>query len=80
MDLIIPKSTFHLIIREITEKLNERPNQVRYQVAALMALQEATEHFMSALFENAYSYTCDEERVTLLPKDFLLAMSVKRQL
>lgn len=77
-DLLIPRSVFHRLVREITQNLGEGTENLRYQVAALMALQEATEHYMTSLFEDAYLCTIHAKRVTLFTKDMDLCRKLRR--
>jgi histone H3/H4 len=77
-DLLIPKTAFHRLVREITQNLGEGTENLRYQVAALMALQEATEHYMTTLFEDAYLCTLHAKRVTLFTKDMDLCRRIRR--
>lgn len=77
-ELLIPKSVFHRCVREITQNLGEGSESLRYQVAALLALQEATEHYMTSLFEDAYLCTIHAKRVTLFTKDMDLCRKLRR--
>lgn len=77
-DLLIPKAVFHRLVREITQNLGEGSENLRYQVAALQALQEATEHYMTTFFEDAYLCTLHAKRVTLFTKDFELCRRLRR--
>ena len=77
-DLLIPRAVFHRLVREITQDLGPERDGIRYQVAALMALQEATEHYMTSLFEDAYLCTIHAKRVTLFTKDMDLCRKLRR--
>ena len=45
----------------------------RYQSGAIAALQEATESYLVELFEDTNLCVIHEKRVTIMPKDVLLA-------
>lgn len=75
-DLLIPRYSFHRVVREVTmDILKSRPDaeqNVRYQAAALEALQEAAEGYLVRLFEDSYLCTRHAGRVTLFAKDMHL--------
>lgn len=75
-ELLIPKAPFHRLIREVTDQLTSAhlPNgtTLRYQTAALGALQEAAEGFLVRLFEDSYLCTLHAKRVTLFASDMHL--------
>ena len=50
---------------------------LRFQTAALMALQEAAEAYMVTLFEDSLLCTIHAKRVTLMPKDMALARRIR---
>ena len=50
---------------------------MRFQSAAIMALQEATEAYMVTLFEDSLLCTIHAKRVTLMPKDMTLARRIR---
>ena len=50
---------------------------MRFQSAAIMALQEATEAYMVTLFEDSFLCTIHAKRVTLMPKDMILARRIR---
>lgn len=70
-DLLIPKLPFHRLVREITQNI-AGDKAIRYQTAALEAIQEATESFLVRMFEDAYMCTTHAKRVTLFPSDIIL--------
>jgi histone H3/H4 len=78
-DLLIPRTVFHRLVREITQDLGDGNENIRYQVAALMALQEATEHYMTNLFEDAYLCTLHAKRVTLFTRDMDLCRRLRER-
>ena len=50
---------------------------MRFQSAALHALQEASEAYLVTLFEDSMLCTVHAKRVTLMPKDMLLARRIR---
>lgn len=81
-DLLIPKTRFHRLVREITQKatahlLHEAP--MKYQVAALQALQEAAEAYLVYLFEDTNLCCIHARRVTIMPRDIQLARRIRNE-
>lgn len=79
-DLQIPRAAFHRLVREITLKYagnKDQPN--KYQVAALLALQEAAESFLVRLFEDSTLVCVHAKRVTLMPRDIALIRRLRRE-
>ena len=50
---------------------------MRFQSAAILALQEASEAYMVTLFEDSLLCTIHAKRVTLMPKDMALARRIR---
>ena len=50
---------------------------LRFQSAALMALQEAAEAYLTALFEDTVLCAIHAKRVTIMPKDMILARRIR---
>ena len=50
---------------------------MRFQTAALMALQEAAEAYLVTLFEDSLLCTIHAKRVTLMPRDMALARRIR---
>lgn len=81
-ELLIPKTRFHRLVREITQSatshlLHEEP--MRYQVAALQALQEAAEAYLVYLFEDTNLCCIHARRVTIMPRDIQLARRIRNE-
>ena len=92
-NLLIPKLPFSRVIREIcakvralimTYEINPFPisiqvcsHDMRFQSAALMALQEAAEAYLVTLFEDSLLCTIHAKRVTLMPRDMSLARRIR---
>jgi histone H3 len=71
------KSNFSItVVRQIIKELNFE-TEFRFQSAALLALQEATEAAVVSLFEDANLCTFHARRVTLMSSDILLARRIR---
>jgi len=73
-DLLIRKLPFQRLVREIAQefKLN-----LRFQSAAISALQEAAEAYLVGLFEDTNLCTIHAKRVTIMPRDIQLARRIR---
>ena len=68
-ELIIKSLAFQRLVREIAQEFK---SDLRFQTAAIAALQEAAEAHLVNLFEDANLFAIAENR-DLVPKDILLA-------
>ena len=79
-DLLIRKLPFQRLVREIAcdSEVIKSPlcGKVRFQSAAIMALQEAAEAYLVGLFENTNLCAIHTKRVTIMPKDIQLARRI----
>lgn len=73
-DLLIRKLPFQRLVREITQDFR---SCLRFQTFALMALQEASEAYLVAIFEDANLCAIHAKRVTIQPKDIELARRIR---
>lgn len=78
-DLIIPRSPFHRLVREITANFGDPTLPYKYQVAALLALQEAAEAYLVYLFEDTNLCCIHARRVTIMPRDIHLARRIRNE-
>uniref|UniRef100_A0A8C6SP34 Core Histone H2A/H2B/H3 domain-containing protein n=1 Tax=Neogobius melanostomus TaxID=47308 RepID=A0A8C6SP34_9GOBI len=62
-------------VREICQGFSREA--LRWQVYALLALQEAAESFLVLLFADANLYAIHASRVTVLPRDLQLARRIR---
>ena len=80
-DLLIRKLPFQQLVREIAsdDKIITSPlrGKVRFQSAAVMALQEALEAYLVGLFEDTNLCAIHAKRVTIMPKDIQLARRIR---
>lgn len=73
-ELLIRKLPFQRLVKEIA--LEYRAN-LRFQSAAVLALQEATEAFLVTLFEDTNLIAIHAHRVTIMAKDVTLAQRIR---
>ena len=80
-ELLIRKLPFQRLVREIASDgdVIKSPlcGKVRFQSAAIMALQEATEGYLVGLFEDSNLCAIHARRVTIMPKDIQLARRIR---
>ena len=74
-NLVIPKSAFLRLVKEIMKDLFPSDNY-RMQSDAVGAIHEATEAFLVNLMENSYLCTIHGKRTTLQPKDIQLVLKL----
>ena len=80
-DLLIRKLPFQRLVHEIAcdSEVIKSPlcGKVRFQSAAIMALQEAAEAYLVGLFEDTNLCAIHAKRVTIMPKDIQLARRIR---
>lgn len=79
--LVVRKQPFQRLVREVARRIELArgggPARLRFQSFALMALQEASEAYIAALFEDASVVATHARRVTVCPSDFSLARRIR---
>ena len=73
-ELLMRKLPFQRLVREIAGEIQ---NDLRFQATAIAALQEATEAYMVALFEDSNLAAIHAKRVTIMSKDIALAKRLR---
>eukprot|EP00915_Cephaloidophora_sp_WS-2016_P006442 GHVH01008712.1.p1 GENE.GHVH01008712.1~~GHVH01008712.1.p1 ORF type:complete len:137 (-),score=16.77 GHVH01008712.1:37-447(-) len=73
-DLLIRKLPFQRLVREIA---NDVKGELRFQSSAVMALQEATEAYLTGLFEDTNLCAIHAKRVTIMSRDIQLARRIR---
>ena len=73
-ELLIRKLPFQRLVREIAQDFK---TDLRFQSAAVMALQEASEAYLVGLFEDSNLCAIHAKRVTIMPKDIQLARRIR---
>ena len=75
-EFLIRRLPFQRLVREFAQ---DAKTDVRFQAAALEALQEAAEAYLVGVFEDTNGCAIHAKRVTIQPKDMLLAKRLRRQ-
>lgn len=75
-ELLLRKLPFQRLVREIGDQCK---TDLRFQAAAIGALQESAEAYLIGLFEDANLCAIHARRVTIQPKDIHLARRLKRE-
>ncbi|CAN0505536.1 unnamed protein product [Rangifer tarandus platyrhynchus] len=73
-ELLIRKLPFQRLVREIAQDFK---TDLRFQSAAIGALQEASEAYLVGLFEDTNLCAIHAKRVTIMPKDIQLARHIR---
>ncbi|PIC50010.1 hypothetical protein B9Z55_000108 [Caenorhabditis nigoni] len=73
-ELLIRKLPFQRLVREIAQEFK---TDLRFQSAAIAALQEASEAYLVGLFEDSNLCAIHAKRVTIMPKDMQLAKRIR---
>ncbi|XP_032985871.1 histone H3.3A-like [Rhinolophus ferrumequinum] len=73
-ELLIRKLPFQHLVREIAQDFK---TDLRFQSAAIGALQEASEAYLVGLFEDTNLCAIHAKRVTIIPKDTQLARRIR---
>lgn len=76
-ELLLRKLPFQRVVREITQGLDGRTKDLRYQHSAMLALQEFVENDVISLFEDTNLCAIHAKRVTVMPKDMNLAKRLR---
>ena len=73
-ELLIRKLPFQRLVRELAQDFR---HDLRFQSSAVLALQEASEAYLVGLFEDTNLCAIHAKRVTIMPKDILLAKKIR---
>ena len=73
-ELLIRKLPFQRLVREIAQDFK---TSLRFQCAAIDALQEACEAYLVGLFEDTNLCAIHAKRVTIMPRDIQLARRIR---
>src|SRR6056300_186407 len=73
-ELLIRKIPFQRLVKEIAQ---EHRADLRFQTAAVLALQEAAEAYLVGLFEDTNLCAMHAKRITIMPKDMQLARRIR---
>ena len=72
--LLIRKLPFQRLVREIAQ---DYKTDLRFQSAVILCLQEAMEAYLVRLFDDANLCAIHARRVTIMPKDIMLARRIR---
>lgn len=75
--LLIRKLPFQRLVREIAQEFTPYGEQLRFQISAIAALQEAAEAYLVGLFEDTNLCAIHAKRTTIMPKDLQLARRIR---
>jgi histone H3 len=73
-DLLIRKLPFQRLVREVAQEFR---TDLKFEGTALWALQEASEAYLVALFEDTNVCAIHANRVTIMPRDMQLARRIR---
>jgi histone H3 len=73
-ELLMRKLPFQRLVREIAQ---DYKSDLRFQSAAILALQEAAEAYLTGLFEDTNLCAIHAGRVTVMPSDMQLARRIR---
>ncbi|OQV22096.1 hypothetical protein BV898_03941 [Hypsibius exemplaris] len=76
--MVIPLRIFTRCVRELCPEAMDG-GSFRFQKEALTALQEAAEYYLMTVFEDVNMLAVHAKRVTIMPKDVTLAMTLIRR-
>lgn len=73
-DLLLRKLPFQRLVRELAQKFR---SELRFQSSAIEALQQASEAYLTGLFEDTNLVAIHTKRCTIFPKDMQLARRIR---
>ena len=77
-ELLVPRLPFARLVKEIAQNFSGRMSGgLRFQSAAIQALQEAAEAYLVQLFEDTVLCCIHAKRVTIMSKDIRLARRIR---
>ena len=75
-NLLLRKLPFVRLIKEVLQDIYPS-NTIRWQSTALLAIQEATEAYLIALFEDTNLVAINAKRVTIMPRDIRVVRRIR---
>ena len=72
---LMARAPFYRMVRKLANGVSS--GDLRWQMNALQALQEATEAYMTGLFEDSNLCALHAKRVTIMPSDMQLARRIR---
>ncbi|XP_015790477.1 histone H3.3 [Tetranychus urticae] len=74
-ELLVPRLPFQRLVREIAHQFEYE--ELKFQSAALSALQEAAEAYLVRLFEDTQLCAIHAKRITIMARDMQLALRIR---
>jgi histone H3 len=78
-ELLISKAPFQRLVREITHDMFKNKD-LHFQSLAVLTLHEASEAYMVGMFEDTNLCAVHAKRVTVMPRDMLLARRLRGEI
>ena len=78
-ELLIRMAPFQRLVREIAQNISKNKD-LRFQSLAVLTLHEASEAYMVGMFEDTNLCAVHAKRVTIMPRDMLLARRLRGKL
>ncbi|XP_054155526.1 histone H3-5-like [Oppia nitens] len=75
-DLLMRKLPFARLVREVLQDMYPS-NPIRWQLRALLALQEASEAYLIGMFEDTNLVAINAKRVTIMPRDIRVVRRIR---
>jgi histone H3 len=75
--LLIRRLPFSRLVRFLAKDFAKSGHAFRWQSTAILALQQAAEAYLTGVFEDANLCAIHAKRVTIMPKDILLARRIR---
>ena len=73
-ELLLRKLPFQRLVRELAQNIR---SELRFQSSAIEALQQASEAYLTGLFEDTNLIAIHAKRCTIFPKDMRLARRIR---
>ena len=77
--MLLRQAPFQRLVRELLQNDKDLPSDMRWQPAALEAMQEAAEAYLVGLFTDSTLCTIHAKRVTLMPSDLKLTRHIRNE-
>ena len=78
-ELLIRMAPFQRLVRKIAQNISKNKD-LRFQSLAVLALHEASEAYMVGMFEDTNLCALHAKRVTIMPRDMLLARRLRGEI
>lgn len=76
-ELLVPLKPFRRAVREIASDFKLNGDDVRFERAAMEALQHAAEQYLVEMFEHGQLCSIHARRITIKPEDIRLARRIR---